>query len=92
MCDGASACWSCVEDKLASVCDPTIVSRVLYQQYQVLFLDVGGRVTGVEHERQILDRAAGRALGVDADSIRVSVDAAALLLSVFPRRTLVLWS
>ena len=83
----ALACGYCVEDKLASVYDHAIVSRALSQKHQVLFFDIGGRLTGSAHERQILERGAGRALGVDADSIRVSVDTAALSFSIDPIRT-----
>lgn len=57
------------------------------QKHQVLFFDIGGRLTGSAHERQILERGAGCALGVDAGSIRVSADTAALSFSIDPTRT-----
>ena len=82
----AFACGHCVEDKIASVYDHAVVTRALAMKHQVLFFAIVGQLAGTATERQILERAAASASGVDAGSARISTETASLSIAFDPRR------
>jgi hypothetical protein len=81
------ACGHCVEDKIASVYDHAVVTRALAMKHQILFFAIDGPLAGTAAERQILERAAASASGVDAGSARVSTATASLSVAIDPGRT-----
>jgi hypothetical protein len=83
----AFACGHCVEDKIASVYDHAVVTRALAMKHQILFFAIDGRLAGTEAERQVLERAAASASGVDAGSARISTETASLSVAIDPGRT-----
>ena len=81
----AVACGHCVEDKIAAVYDHAVVTRTHARGGAVVFFAIEGSLAP-DAQRAIED-AARTAPGVDKDSVRVSVDQAALSLAYDPRKT-----
>ena len=73
------ACGACVEDKVAATYDHSAVVRAATNGNVTVFCDVIGRV-----EARHLRAAVRQVRGVDARSVRVSVQPAALSFAVDP--------
>jgi len=80
----AYACGFCIEDKIAAVYDHRVVMHAAAQKHQVAFFGLDGRLAGTAVEARILERSVGAAFGVDAGSVRVSVDSASLSVAFDP--------
>jgi hypothetical protein len=81
----AGACGHCVEDKVAAVYDHAVVTEAQARAYPVVFFAIEGNLAP-DAQRAIED-AARAAPGVDKDSVRVSIDQAALSMAFDPRKT-----
>jgi hypothetical protein len=81
------ACGYCVEDKMASVYDHTVVTRALGQQHHVAFFHIDGALATGEPTKRALLSIAESSPGVDRGSVRVSVDSASLAVAFDPQRT-----
>jgi len=69
---------------MASVYDHAVVKRALSAKHTVLFFGMDGRQSGKADD---LQRVAASVKGVDEGSARVSVETAALSMSIDPDRT-----
>ncbi len=83
----AGACGHCVEDKVASVYDYAVAQRAFSQKQQVAFFGIDGPLVVNDDSRRALDGVARGIAGVDAASLRVSLDTASLSIAFDPRRT-----
>lgn len=78
----ALACGYCIEDKIASVYDQAAINRALSQKHLVVFFALDGPLTVTSMEKKILESLATSVPGVDPGSAKVSLDTAALSLSI----------
>jgi hypothetical protein len=69
----AFACGACVEDKIAATYDYAVVQRAASKGEVVVFCELEGTVSGKD-----LARAARRVSGIDARSVRIARNPAAL--------------
>lgn len=83
----ALACGHCVEDKVAAVYDHAAVTQARARQHDVAFFAIDGEMFAGEPVRRAVEQAARSVPGVTADSVRVSLDLAALALTFDPKRT-----
>ncbi len=83
----ASACGHCVEDKVAAVYDYTVVTQAKAQQHHVAFFAIDGKFFPDQALKTAIETAARTTDGVDKDSVRVSLESAALSFSFDPKRT-----
>ncbi len=83
----AFACGHCVEDQVAAVYDHALVKRILGRGYHVAFFALDGSLESNSQQRSIIERAATRIAGVDARSVRVSIESSALAVGFDPART-----
>lgn len=83
----ASACGHCVEDKIAAVYDHAVLTRAKAQGHSVVFLAIDGNVAPSESLRRELENAARAIAGVDRDTVRVSLELAALSFAFDPHAT-----
>jgi hypothetical protein len=82
----ASACGYCVEDKIASTYDHSVVTRALAQRHHVAFFHVDGPASPAEAARRALEEAVYSVPGVDKGSARVSPDRLTVSFSFDPRQ------
>lgn len=82
----ARACGHCVEDKIAAVYDHALISRMLTRKQHVAFFAIDGHVAERSDQRLKIERTVAATRGVDAGSVRVSLEAAALSVSFDPAR------
>lgn len=82
----AYACGYCVEDKVAAVYDHSVVTRALAAKRVIVFFAIDGTLADAERTRRSIEDIARSARGVDAASVRVSMELAALSLAFDPRR------
>lgn len=80
------ACGYCIEDKIASVYDHSVVIRAMLQKHQVVFFAIDGQLTAGEASRRTLEAIVESVIGVDKGSARVSVEAASLSAAFNPQR------
>ena len=80
----ALACGYCVEDKIAAAYDHSVVVRAAERQHKVAFLSVEG-VHAKTLEGTFI-RAVQSTPGVDAGSVRVSLEGGALSFAFDPSR------
>lgn len=78
---GAQACGVCIEDKVAATYDHHSVKEALARGRLVVYCEVAGLA-----DVQRAGRAAARVRGVDARSVRVSAEPAALSFVLDPRQ------
>ena len=83
----AAACGHCVEDKVAAVYDYATVTKAKAGHHAMAFFAIEGRLVPDESLRQAIGNMARATDGVDKESVRVSLDLAALSFSFDPRRT-----
>jgi len=79
----AQACGYCVEDKMASVYDHAVVAKALGQKHQVAFFHVDGALAAA---RAALLQAVESVPAADRQSVRISVESAALSVAFDPKR------
>jgi hypothetical protein len=82
----ASACGYCVEDKIASTYDHSVVTRALSQKHHVAFFHIDGRASPGEATWRILEEAVYAVPGVDRSSARISRDTSTVSFSFDPGR------
>ena len=75
----ALACGACDEDKVAATYDHAVVQAAAAQKKQMVFCEVQGLVTPAR-----MRAAAARVAGIDASSVRVSTDPAAVSFALDP--------
>ena len=82
----ASACGYCVEDKIASTYDHSVVTRALSQKHHVAFFHIDSPVSPEEATWRALKEAVYAVPGVDRSSARISRDTSTVSFSFDPRR------
>jgi len=82
----ALACGHCVEDKVASVYDHAAVTRAIAAKHTVVFFAIDGTLKPGQPMRLRIERIAASVPGVDARSVRLSMELATLALAFDPRR------
>lgn len=82
----ALACGVCVEDKIAAVYDHAGVQQALAAKRTVVFFAIDGKLVAGEASKRSIARLARATPGVDAKSVRVSVELASLALAFDPRQ------
>lgn len=82
----AQACGHCIEDRIAAVYDHPLVSRMLARKHHVAFFAIDGRLAERSDQHLKIERAVAATRGVDAGSVRISLEAAALSVSFDPSR------
>ncbi len=83
----ASGCGFCEEDRVAAVYDHGVITQALDRHHQIAFLAIEGKLPEAGQARRVIANALKSAPGIDAQSLRVSVEAASLSLSYDARRT-----
>jgi copper chaperone CopZ len=79
------ACGYCIEDKIAATYDHAVIVGAADRRHQVVFLSLGdGPTKG--RERAVV-RAVESAPGVDAGTVRVSLENGAISFAFDPSRT-----
>jgi len=86
----AFACGHCVEDKVASVYDHAAVTRAIAAKHTVVFFAIDGTLKPGQPMRLRIERLAASVPGVDAASVRLSMELASLALAFDSRRTTLL--
>ena len=82
----AHACGHCIEDKIAACYDHAVVTQALARKHQVAFFALDGPLSGGAIEKKAIELLAASAPGVDAGSVRVSTETAALSVAFDPAR------
>lgn len=82
----ATACGHCVEDKVAAVYDYTIATAAFKQKHQVAFFGIDGPLVVNDDTRRDIASIARDIRGLDKDSMRVSLESAALSVAFDPAR------
>ena len=82
----AHACGHCIEDKIAACYDHAVVTQALSRKHQVAFFALDGPLAGGAIEKKAIELLASSAPGVDAGSVRVSTETAALSVAFDPAR------
>lgn len=82
----ALACGHCIEDRIAAVYDHALTSRTLARGHHIVFLGIDGPLPASSERRLKIERTVAGTRGIDAGSVRVSLEAAALSLSFDPAR------
>lgn len=83
----AGACGHCVEDKVAAVYDHAVVTQAQARNYSVVFFAIEGSLAPGASLKAAIEEAARAVAGVDKDSVRVSIEQAALSLAYDSSRT-----
>ncbi len=81
-----SACGHCVEDKIAAVYDHAAVIKAKAQRHHVAFFAIDGKLVADEKVRRAIENMVRSTDAVDQESVRVSLDLAALSFSFDPTR------
>lgn len=82
----AAACGVCIEDKVAATYDFQVVSHATRNGHAVLFYELVGPISQDPKTAAMISAAAEKAAGVEHDSVRVSLQQAALSVVVDARR------
>ena len=82
----AWACGYCVEDKIASAYDHAVVTNALAHKHHVVFFHIEGVLPTGDAGRRSLSEAVRSVLGVDAGTVRVSVETATASFAFDPAR------
>jgi hypothetical protein len=77
----ALGCGHCVEDRIAAVYDHGAIARALEQHHRIAFFSIEGPLTAGKEPQRAIAGALRSMKGVDAASLRVSAESAALSLS-----------
>jgi hypothetical protein len=83
----ASACGHCVEDKVAAVYDHAVEKAALGQHHHVAYFAIEGTLLNTAAVKHSIERMLTTQDGIDKNSVRVSLDLAALSFSFDPHRT-----
>jgi hypothetical protein len=83
----ASGCGYCDEDRVAAVYDHGVITRALERRHQVAFLAIEGTLPEARRARSVIANALKGAQGIDAQSLRFSVEAASISISYDGERT-----
>jgi hypothetical protein len=83
---GALACGYCVEDRVATVYDHSVIVRALSKRHEVAFLAIEGSLAARPALQRELERAIEATPGVDRRSARVSLAGASLSFAYDPAR------
>src|SRR6185295_17165570 len=59
------ACGYCIEDRIASVYDHSVVIRAILQKHQVVFFAIDGQLPAGEASRRTLEAIVESVIGVD---------------------------
>ncbi|HCY64223.1 MAG TPA: hypothetical protein DHV59_15660 [Oxalobacteraceae bacterium] len=82
----AAACGVCIEDKVAATYDFQVVSHATRNGHTVLFYELVGPVAPDPKTAALIAAASAKAAGVEHDSVRVSLQQAALSVVVDAKR------
>ena len=82
----ALACGHCVEDKIAAVYDHAAITRAVAAKKTVVFFAIDGTLRPGQPMRLKIEQLAASVRGVDAGSVRLSMELASLALAFDPRR------
>jgi hypothetical protein len=82
----AFGCGYCIEDKVAAVYDHGVITAALDRHHQMAFFAIEGTLPTRGESRRIFAKALLAAKGIDASSLRVSMDSASLSLSYDDKR------
>ena len=82
----ALACGHCVEDQVAAVYDHALIRQALDRKHKVVFFAIEGALEANSAQRRDIERAAAKVAGVDARSVRLSIESAALSAAFDPAR------
>lgn len=85
-CGNALACGHCVEDRIAAVYDHALQAQTLARGHRLAYFSIDGLRGDPAGQRQQIERALRAALGVDAGSVRIALDPAALVAGFDPLR------
>lgn len=77
-------CGYCIEDRVAAVYDHGVIATARERRHRMAFFSLEGRLPAGDEARRAIARSLSSAVGVDAGSVRVSVESAALSLSFDP--------
>ncbi len=83
----ASACGVCIEDKVASCYDASVIDQARAHGQEVAFFSVQGPLPRSESTRAKLRRAVESSPAVVRRSTRISLENAAISFAYDPRRT-----
>jgi hypothetical protein len=78
------ACGYCIEDRVAAVYDHGVIAAARERRHRMAFFSLEGRLPAGDEVRRALARSLSSAAGVNAGSLRVSVESASLSLSFDP--------
>lgn len=81
----AFACGYCVEDKIAAVYDHAVAMQAFGHKHQVAFFGIDGPLIVNQATQREIEASAQGVAGIDAGSVRVSVESAALSVAFDPR-------
>ena len=81
------ACGYCVEDRIAAVYDYALVQRTLAQKHEIIFFAWDGPLTRGDASKQKMMALGETIPGVDQNSVRVSMEPAALAVAFDPQRS-----
>ena len=82
----AFGCGHCIEDRVAAVYDHGVIDKALDLHHRIAFFAIEGPLPADGESRRVIAKALTSAKGVDAPSLRVSVDSASLSLSYDGKR------
>ena len=85
-CGNALACGHCVEDRIAAVYDHALQAQTLARGHQLAYFSIDGLRGDPAAQRRQIERALRAAVGVDAGSVRIALDPAALVAGFDPLR------
>lgn len=80
------ACGVCIEDKVAATYDYKVVAAATANKQAVLFFELSGAVSQDPKLAEALAAAAAKIEGVAVDSVRVSLQPAAISLAIDTQR------
>lgn len=82
----AVACGHCVEDRIAAVYDHALQAQTLARGHQLAYFSIDGLRGDPAAQRGQIERALRAVAGVDAGSVRIALDPAALVAGFDPLR------
>lgn len=82
----ALACGHCVEDKIAAVYDHSIITQALAHKRQVVFFAIEGSLPVNDATKKTIEAAVTPIEGIEKNSVKVSVELAALSFVFDPKR------
>ena len=82
----AFGCGFCIEDKVAAVYDHAAVEGALQRHRHVAFLALEGPVPDAAAARREIGKALATAAGVEAKSLRLSIESSSMSVTYDPKR------